>query len=112
MPPSRRERYLQQTVPMRLGSLAADLARISSFAEIPAPAAVESLMAESKAFIEWVVPDLDIEPAARLVDIQRGVVRWHMEWPSVQNDAAQRTELAKQAQAWSDEILSMSGLLR
>ena len=112
IPVSRRERYLRQPIPMRLGGLAADLARIASFAEIPANAAVESLMEESKAFIEWAAPDLDIEPAARLVEIQRGVARWHLAWSEAQNDAAQRRELARQARAWSDEILGMSGLLR
>ncbi len=112
IPVSRRESYLRQPVPMRLGGIAADFARIASFAEIPANAAVESLMEESKAFIEWAAPDLDIELAVRLIEIQRRVARWHLAWPEVQNDASQRRELANQAQAWSNEILDMSGLLR
>ncbi len=110
IPVSRRERYLRQTIPMRLGSVAADLARIASFAEIPANAAVESLMDESKAFIEWTAPDLEIDAAARLIEIQRGLARWHFVWPQAQNDANERRKLAGQAQAWSDEILGMSGL--
>jgi hypothetical protein len=96
---------------MRLGSVAADLARIASFAEIPANAAVESLMDESKAFIEWTAPDLDIDTAARLVEIQRGLARWHFAWPGVQNEADQRRKLAEQARAWSDQVLDWSGLL-
>ncbi len=110
IPVSRRARYLRQTIPMRLGSVAADLARIASFAEIPANAAVESLMDESKAFIEWTAADLEID-AARLIEIQRGLARWHFVWLQAQNDANERRKLADQAQAWSDEILGMSGLL-
>ncbi len=110
IPVSRRARYLRQTIPMRLGSVAADLARIASFAEIPANAAVESLMDESKAFIEWTAADLEID-AARLIEIQRGLARWHFVWSQAQNDANERRKLADQAQAWSDEILGMSGLL-
>ncbi len=110
IPVSRRARYLRQTIPMRLGSVAADLARIASFAEIPANAAVESLMDESKAFIEWTAADLEID-AERLIEIQRGLARWHFVWSQAQNDANERRKLADQAQAWSDEILGMSGLL-
>ncbi len=112
IPVSRRERYLRQSIPMRLGSVAANLARIASFVEIPANAAVESRLDESKAFIEWAAPDLDIDTAARLVDIQRGLARWHFAWPQAQNDANERSKLAEQARAWSDKVLDWSGLLK
>ncbi|MEW5720796.1 MAG: hypothetical protein AB1817_19380, partial [Chloroflexota bacterium] len=91
-----------------------DLARIASTAEIPAVAAVSSLLAESRAFVEWSAPDLlpdRVDDAARLVDIQRGLTHWYWIWNDAQHDPAQRAQLAAQARAWSDEILKMSGLL-
>ncbi len=114
IPHTRRERYLQHPVPLRLGDLAADLARLASFSEIFDVAAVESLLEESRAFIEWSAPDLlpdRVEDAARLVDIQRGLTDWQHTWTKVQNDSEERKKLAEQAQAWSDEVLAMSGLL-
>lgn len=108
---SRRERYLSLSVSTRLGGLAADLARIASFTEAGANTAVEGLLEESTAFIEWSASDLPIDDAAELVDIQRGLAHWRRIWPDAQNDPAERLALASQAQAWSDRVLQMSGLL-
>lgn len=111
IPASRRERFISQNIPTRLGGLAADLARIASFTQVHASKAVESLLEESAAFIEWSAPDLPIDDAAELVEIQRGLAHWRRIWPDVQNDPAELAELAKQAQAWSDRVLVLSGLL-
>jgi len=113
IPVSRRESYLRQKLPIRLGSLAADLARIASFAEISDSIAVESLLEESTAFIEWCAPGLineRIDDAARLVDIQRELATWRQHWLNARNTSEQEN-LLTQAQAWSDEVLAMSGLL-
>ena len=111
IPATRRERYVLQTVPIRLGGLAADLARVTSFTEIAANAAVESLLEESRAFIEWVAPEVPIDDAARLVEIQRALTRWYRNWARARNDPGARRKLAEQAQVWSDQVLAMSGLL-
>jgi hypothetical protein len=114
IPISRRERYLQQDISVRLGGLAADLARVASFIQVPALPATETMLEESRAFIEWTAPDLlpdRVEDAARLVDIQRGLTHWRWTWSEAQRDPVQRAKLAEQARAWSDEVLAMSGLL-
>jgi hypothetical protein len=107
-----RERYLQDTLPIRLGGIAADLARVVSFSDSPRTARiVETMLEESRYFIEWTAPELSIDNAARLVEIQRELTRWRWMWAEAQNDPEARRQLAEQAQAWSDEILAMSGLL-
>lgn len=111
VPDTIRQRFMLQSVPVRLGGLAADLARIASVAEIPAVAAVSSLLEESKAFIEWLALSLAVEDAARLVEIQLGLTYWQFRWNQIVYDPVERRRLAIQAQAWSDEILAMSGLL-
>ncbi len=114
IPLPRRERYLQQDVSTRLGGLAADLARVTSASMIPAVAAVQDLLEESRAFIEWSVPDLlpsRTEEAARLVEIQRGLTSWYHKWNQIHNDQKECEHLSALAQAWSDEVLKMSGLL-
>jgi hypothetical protein len=113
IPVTRQASFLRQTFPLRLGGLAADLARVASFAEIRDDAAIESLLEESTAFIEWCAPDLvneQIDQAARLVDIQRGLATWQRLWQKSQHES-ERRKLIEQAQNWSDEVLKMSGLL-
>lgn len=114
IPVTRQTRYVSQPIPIRLGGLATNLARLASVAETSVVAAIASLLDESRAFIEWSAPALlpeRVEDAARLVDIQRGLTRWYWKWHHVQHDPAQRCQLAEQAQRWADEILQMSGLL-
>lgn len=109
------ERYMEDGLPIRLGGLAADLARVVSFSKNPGSApVVASLLDESMYFVEWSAPDLlpgRLDEAAQLVDIQRGLAHWYLNWDEAQHDPAQRAQLAEQAQAWSDQVLKMSGLL-
>lgn len=114
IPVSRCKSYLKQNISVRLGGLAADLARIASFIQVPALPATKTMLEESRAFIEWSAPDLlpnRVDDAVRLVDIQRGLTHWYWNWHEAQNDPAARQKLAEQARAWSDEVLAMSGLL-
>lgn len=109
------ERYLKDNLSVRLGGLAADLSRIASFLDDPKSSpAISGLIQESRWFVEWSAPDLlpdRIDDAAALVDIQRKLTHWYWGWNEAQNDPAQRAQLAEQAQAWSDQVLEMSGLL-
>lgn len=114
IPTSRQTRYLSQPISLRLGGLAANLARVASIAQTSVVAAISSLLDESRAFVEWSAPALlpdRVDDAARLVEIQRGLTRWYWTWHRAQHDPAQRQQLAEQAQRWSEEILQMSGLV-
>ncbi len=110
--PEIHERFMRDSLPVRIGGIAADLARIASFSSGSGSAdVVYGLLNESRAFIEWTAPEMPIDDAAQLVDIQRGLTHWRFAWDQVQNDPEQRHRLAEQAQAWSDQVLAMSGLL-
>ena len=107
-----RARYLHDALPTRLGGLAANLARVSSFAKHPANReAVNSLLDESKHFIEWTAREAELDTAAELVELQIQLARWQLDWTDIGADAAQRTQVATQARAWSDRMLELSGLL-
>jgi hypothetical protein len=102
-----RERYLRDPVPVRLGGLAADLARIASFAENPKNrAAVASLFEEGKHFAEWAAPDAPIETQAILADVQVWLALWQRRWLAGRRDREMRDE----AKQWSDRLLELSGL--
>ena len=66
-----RERYLRDQLSVRLGGLAANLARIRSFSDHPDHRdVVESLLEESKFFIEWTVPDAELDVQTVFVELQ------------------------------------------
>lgn len=107
-----RERYLRDALPTRLGGLAANLGRIRSFAAHSASdAVVESLIEESKHFIEWSAADAETDVAAELVELQVELAAWQLNWPRTRNDAALRERLAERAGFWSERVLEMSGFL-
>ncbi len=107
-----RERYLRDNFPVRLGGLAANLSRIKSFAAHDASReAVESLIAESKFFIEWTAAEAEVNIAAELVELQIQLARWQHNWARIWDDQVQRRNVAEQSAAWSQRVLEMSGLL-
>jgi len=107
-----RERYLRDPLPVRLGGLAADLARIGSTAKNSANArVVEVLLEEARRFIEWTAAEAQPETASYLVDLQLILTLWLRAWPEAQVSSTQRALLAQQGLHWSDQVLAMSGLL-
>ena len=107
-----RARYLRDSLPVRLGGLAANLGRIKSFAAQEANRdAVESMLDESKHFIEWTAAEAEIQTAAQLVELQVQMARWQLTWAKTWNDPMKRRQLAEQSAIWSKQVLEMSGLL-
>jgi len=107
-----RERYLSDDLPVRLGGLAANLSRIKSFVSHDANReAVDSLIEESKFFIEWTATAADIDVAAELVEWQIQLARWHRNWSAIWDDPELRREVAEQSSTWSKRLLALSGLL-
>lgn len=108
-----RERYLRDGLPVRLGGLAANLARITSLSgHAAAGDVVNSLLNESKFFIEWTAGDADIDTAAELVQLQLLIAAWQWNWKRIWPDPAQRQRVAEQARDWSGRVLERSGLLK
>jgi len=93
--------------------LAANLARVKSFSDHPAHRdVVESLLDESKFFIEWAAPDAGLDAQTELVALQLQLARWQRAWSDIWADPARRASVAEQAGAWSKRVLEMSGLLQ
>lgn len=108
---ARRERYLRDPLPIRLGGLAANLARIQSFSNHPGHRdAVASLLEESKLFIEWTAPEAHPSVQALLADCQRELARWHLVWNHIWSTPARLAEVTADAGVWSQRILEASGL--
>lgn len=107
-----RERYLRDDISVRLGGLAANLSRIKSFANNENnKVLVESLIDESKHFIEWTAQETEIETAAKLVELQVELALWQVKMNKIWLDVNQRKQISEKSNAWSQQILMASGLL-
>lgn len=107
-----RERYMRDELPVRLGGLAANLGRIKSFSENESNrSVVESLIEESKYFIEWTAREAEIETAAQLVELQLELVRWQYKMSQLWSDPNHRKQIAEKSIAWSKQVLANSGLV-
>jgi hypothetical protein len=106
------ERYLRDGIPVRLGSLAANLRRTRSFsAEETSRDAVASPVEESKFFIEWTARDTLTDTAAQLIELQIQLARWQHNWPQIWSNAARRQQVGEQSLVWSERVSALSGLL-
>ena len=98
---------------VRLGGLAANLARVNSFAgNSRHMEAVQGLHVESEHFIEWLAQDTAIPDLERLAQLQIELAIWQHLLPEIWTDLSRRREIAEKAQSRSEEVLEMSGLLR
>ena len=108
-----KERYLQGQLPIRLGNLASsNLARIKSRCQNAANGEIiESLLQESKRFIEWNAQDAEIEIAAELVQWQIQLACWQYSCARIWEDATQPMKVGEEGRIWLEKVLNMSGLL-
>lgn len=107
-----RKRYLSDPLPIRLGGVAANLARISTFSKHPANRqVVNSILTESKYFIEWAAPEAEIDIAAELVELQVQLACWQWDWRNIWADPLRRNDVVRKARTWSDRVLEISGLI-
>jgi len=107
-----RARYLRDHVPIRLGGVSANLARVRSYSlNQDQDKFVEMMIDESKHFIEWTVLDAAPEIQSELVDLQIQLAVWQRNWLLIRDDPSRRFAVAMLAAKWSERILDLSGLL-
>lgn len=106
------DRFVRDPVSIRLGGLAASLARIRSFSNHPGHKdVVEGLLDECKHLIEWTVTDADLSVKVELLELKRRLARWHLRWDDIWKDEDWRKSVAEEAGRWSKRILDLSGLV-
>ena len=99
-----RDRYFQDSAPIRMGNLASSLLRLSQWIKkCHGDEAIIDLMREIAWFMEW-NGDLAL---AELPDMQREICRWRRIWPIEKA----RSILAFRSLQMSRRILELSGLL-
>jgi hypothetical protein len=99
-----RDRYFQDSAPVRMGNLASSLLRLSQWIKKRhGDEAIIDLMREIAWFMEW-NGDLAL---AELSDMQREICRWRRIWPIEKA----RSLLALRSLQMSKRTLELSGLL-
>jgi hypothetical protein len=108
----KKERYMSDPLSIRLGGLAANLARVKSFSKNAAnEKAVFDLFEESKNFIEWTAQDAEIGTTVELIELQLQIAVWQHQWQKTWEDKDNRELLARTSADWSRKLLERSGLL-
>ena len=108
----RKNRFMQDTLAIRIGGLAANLARVSSFSKFDsAKKAVSGLIEESQYFIEWTATEYDLSMTVELVGIQRLLAKWNSTIDLIWNDTDKRGEISDRAKEISNQLLLKTGLL-
>lgn len=101
-------RYLQDDLQVRLGGISANLARIASACSNPANwKAVQSILEETKFFIEWTAPNAPLKVQAFLAELQIQMALWHLMWPKVYDDPQQREKMGHLARSWSKNVMML-----
>ena len=72
---------------------------------------VTLLLRESRFFIDWAAPDVSLEIAIELRDLQRLITRWLFAWERIWADEIERETVLQTAKDWSDRLLARSGLI-
>jgi hypothetical protein len=107
-----KDRYLRDALPVRLGNLASNLARIRSFSsETALNQATIKVLDESKCFIEWTAADAELSLQVELLELQRLLANWRLAWDEIWPNLEKRNDVARQASLWSQRLLERSGLL-
>ena len=101
-------RFMKDPVPARLGAIASDLTRLSGLTKIDLvnEPLFQSVLNEIKFFTEWAAGDLSLDIQEKLLELQRTLAGWTD--PPLHD---RPSSVEREAPKWSEEILSMSGLL-
>ncbi len=106
-----RQRLMREIPQKRLGHLAADLLRIANFIESGSADEAKPIIRESKWFVEWIVPEADLETQQLLVTAQSFLARREIQWSSWIQNKQEVQGTASTVRNWSNELLKRGGFL-
>lgn len=102
-----RERFLQDSLSRKLGAIAANLGRVSSFSKGDRnEKLLKNLLEESEFFIEWTTAEAALPLQEKLVQLQIQLAIWILQF---QKGKVNFDVLVQKAQIWSDQLLEEAG---
>jgi hypothetical protein len=107
-----RHRFLQDRFAIQLGNIAANMGRIDSYMTDPiSEEIVISVLDETKHFVSWAILNATLHEQLELAVLQQRLIEWHLTLPYLWQDSHQRLATGREARRWSDQLVTMSGLL-
>lgn len=102
-----RARYSREPFNRRLGHLASDLLRISTFLDNPKNiTVVNDIIEESKFFIEWTAKEAPYKIQEFFADIQPKLALWQLRLKT----GSSKESLKRSAREWSTQLVQFSGI--
>ncbi len=101
--------YLRGSRSSQLENLALNLMRLHLLARQGSDGLVaQHLVQESQLFVEWTVPTINLSTemwaAIELLELQRSLSRWKLNWLEVWANESDREQVAILAQEWCDRL--------
>ena len=107
-----RHRFLQDRFAIQLGNIAANMGRSDSYMTDPiSEEIIISVLDETKHFVSWAILNATLQEQLELAVLQQRLIQWHLTLPYLWQDSRQRLATGREARRWSDQLVTMSGLL-
>ena len=104
------QRFKARTAAFRLGSIASNLNTLKRYAEA-GQGSTGVLIPQTLAYISWTIADVAAHDRALLDELKDLLILWQTEWGLKHSSAPWQVMTATSAQAWSERLLGLSGLL-
>lgn len=106
------ERYLRDTTPRRLGSLASSVKRLGRFISMAEfDRTVHDLAQECRLFARWAASEAEYETSLALQELQTDLEAWQAFYAQRKGDESWRVNTNLACVQWSQRLLELSGLL-
>jgi hypothetical protein len=100
------QKFIKNDIPSRLQQLSAHLLQIHSLSGLDAPSILQSIK-DCRYWIEWTAPDLDIDRAVKLVEIQRRLSYWLFHWDEICLDDVRLQQVSRDCGELSQVVLKI-----
>ena len=107
-----KDRFSTEPLPLQLGAIAANLARIRSFSDHPEHMTiVEGMIAETIGFVEFLLSHPRSDHPEELPELREWLTLQASDWNAICASRDAVASVAAEAGLWSDRVLQRSGLL-
>jgi hypothetical protein len=102
----RRERYLRFSMERRVGNLATNVNRLGIYLNTDHSSEdTVYLLRETQYLLDWTSLELNFESKVELLELQRQLSRWKLNWDSIWTNELERQKVQIQARAWAEKLL-------
>ncbi len=102
-----KQAFIKNDLPNRLRQLADHLLKINSLSSDDAQSTL-GLIKDCRYLIEWTAPEMEIDQAVKLVEIQRKLSYWLFHWETIYNDESRLQQVNQDCEALAQVVLAIT----